>query len=324
MSIEFSVRRYFSTDAQLWNGFVANANNGTFLLNRSFMDYHSSRFKDFSLMVFNKKQLVALLPAHQLNNTVYSHQGLSYGGVVVSPQVRFEIHVEVFRVLLHHLHQQHIELLHLKPIPEIYQRYVDHSEQLIFQWLNATKVRTDIYSYIPKGKYEQPNRNRKRAITTAQTNGIKVKESADLSLFWETILVPNLKKRFEVEPVHSLEEIKLLKKSFSKNILFYGSYHLGTLKAGAVVFVMEKVLHVQYSSGDEDRSSGALDILFDHIIRTYNSSHTVSFGTSSENQGQYINKGLLNWKESFSKVNSVQAFYSLNTAHYIQLEQRIR
>ena len=45
-----------------WNNFVDSSKNSTFLFNRDFMDYHSDRFEDFSLMVYEKSELIALLP----------------------------------------------------------------------------------------------------------------------------------------------------------------------------------------------------------------------------------------------------------------------
>lgn len=46
------------------------------------MDYHADRFQDASLMIYRKGQLYALLPANRLNNILYSHQGLTYGGLI--------------------------------------------------------------------------------------------------------------------------------------------------------------------------------------------------------------------------------------------------
>jgi hypothetical protein len=39
----------------LWNEFVAHAKNATFLFHRDFMEYHSDRFEDYSLLIFDGK-----------------------------------------------------------------------------------------------------------------------------------------------------------------------------------------------------------------------------------------------------------------------------
>ena len=62
---------------------MSKGKNSTFLFQRDFMDYHSDRFMDHSLLVFKDEKLIAVLPGNQVDNTVYSHQGLTYGGLIV-------------------------------------------------------------------------------------------------------------------------------------------------------------------------------------------------------------------------------------------------
>ena len=52
------------------------------------MDYHRDRFPDHSLVVRDPEgELVAVLPAHAAGDTVGSHHGLSYGGLVIGPRM---------------------------------------------------------------------------------------------------------------------------------------------------------------------------------------------------------------------------------------------
>ena len=53
----FEIRRYTADRADEWNLFVAASKNGTFLFDRRFMDYHSDRFRDHSLMVYRDGRL---------------------------------------------------------------------------------------------------------------------------------------------------------------------------------------------------------------------------------------------------------------------------
>ena len=62
----FEIRKYTDADKEVWNAYVAQARNATFLLNRSYMDYHSDRFIDHSLMIFRNDKLYALLPANEI------------------------------------------------------------------------------------------------------------------------------------------------------------------------------------------------------------------------------------------------------------------
>ena len=59
----FEIKRYDPSQERTWNDFVARSKNGTFLFDRRFMDYHSDRFDDSSLVVLRKGRIYALLPA---------------------------------------------------------------------------------------------------------------------------------------------------------------------------------------------------------------------------------------------------------------------
>ena len=71
------------------------------------------------------------------------------------------------------------------------------------------------------------------------------------------------------------------------------------LRAGVVLFIHNKIVHTQYIAGDKNRKDGGLDYLINYLILKYNGQYIFSFGSSSENNGNQINSGLLNWKESF-------------------------
>ena len=72
--------QYHSVFHREWDEFVASCVNATFMHQRPYMDYHSNRFSDCSLMAYDEGKLLAVLPANRKLSTLYSHQGLTYGG----------------------------------------------------------------------------------------------------------------------------------------------------------------------------------------------------------------------------------------------------
>jgi hypothetical protein len=57
--------------------------NGTFMLDRNYMDYHSDRFIDHSLIFYDEKdKLIAGMPASLHENEIISHGGITYGGII--------------------------------------------------------------------------------------------------------------------------------------------------------------------------------------------------------------------------------------------------
>ena len=82
------IQRYNADRIAEWNEFVAVSKNGTFLFDRHYMDYHSDRFSDHSLMFYRDDSLYAVLPANEKEHTLYTHQGLTYGGLVMGMEAR--------------------------------------------------------------------------------------------------------------------------------------------------------------------------------------------------------------------------------------------
>jgi len=317
------IERYNNTHKLAWDTFVNRLDTHSILFYRDFINYHQDRYDDFSLLIFKDNKLLSILPANiDANNMMHSHQGLSYGGLLFSTNTSFSFRVEQFSVLLHFLYKKNIQKLFIKGMPHCYAN--DSSDKLIFHWLEAKTYRTDIYSYLPKGAYEKPNRNRLRHLENAKKQDIEIRRGKQFGEFWEKVLSPNLKDRFAVTPVHTLTEIEHLSEKFINEIILFGAYQNDVLRAGAVVFIHRDVVHVQYSAGDKNRADGSLDLLIDHIIKKYNTDKVFSFGTSSENQGKQLNGGLLYWKESFKACNDVQPFYVIETENHTLLENRFR
>src|SRR5690554_6464351 len=101
--MSLTVRKYEPKDKALWNQFVTTAKNATFLFNRDFMDYHSDRFEDYSLLVFKEKKLLAVFPAHVQEDSIFSHLGLTYGGLIFSNVMGVEPTCTVFDVVVQFL-----------------------------------------------------------------------------------------------------------------------------------------------------------------------------------------------------------------------------
>ena len=57
-----SIETYNNSFKDDWNKFIDISKNSTFLFKRDFMDYHSDKFKDHSLLVYKNSELVALFP----------------------------------------------------------------------------------------------------------------------------------------------------------------------------------------------------------------------------------------------------------------------
>ena len=123
-----TVIRYNHDRAAEWDAFVAGAKNSTFLLMRGYMDYHSDRFTDCSLMIYKHKDevtinatLVALLPATIHGDELRSHGGLTYGGLIMNSDMTAELCLDVFAAINSFLRNEcGVNRVVYKPTPWIY------------------------------------------------------------------------------------------------------------------------------------------------------------------------------------------------------------
>jgi len=319
---KYRVEKYRSENYDLWNKFVANAKNATFLFHRDFMEYHQDRFEDFSLLIFDESQnLVAVLPANVVDTTVFSHQGLTYGGIVTNETTKLADFITITKAILVFLKSQKIEKLQFKEIPSIYcQKPADELQYLLFL-MQGNLVRRDVLSVLDLKTNFTFSRDRKNGIKRGIKSNLVVKES-NFASFWNEILIPNLAEKHQTKPVHSLEEIQFLHSKFPKNIRQFNVYQNDKIVAGTTIFETNLVAHSQYISGNSDKNElGSLDFLHDYLIsNVFKDKKYFDFGISNENQGKNINEGLLYWKESFGARTITQDFYEVEIQNHTFLD----
>lgn len=310
--------KFFKSENILeWNNFLINSKGQTFMFNRSYMDYHTDRFIDRSVLIYENGELVAMMPA-SLNIdsiSITSHSGLTFGSFIVKENLRTTKTIEYFYHCINFLHTNNISYLYFKQIPLFYSNITSDEVDYANFILEAEMYRVDI-AYVIKYKKQIPYQERRiRSIKKAIKNKIEVKQEKTFEKFWNEILIPNLKERFGVNPVHSLEEITELAYKNEKSIVQYNAYLGSQIIAGTTLFITPTVVHAQYiSASDEGRKNGGLDFLFDFIIKHY-SDHKkfFDFGIVNENSGKSINQGLLDWKEGFGARAYVHRFYKIDT-----------
>ena len=298
---------------KLWNDFVRGAKNSHFFFHREYMEYHSDRFEDFSLLFFDdKEKLIAVLPGNIKDDTFYSHQGLTFGGFLVDYKMKMTIMLELFRELKNFLKENHIKKLIYKCIPYIYHKLPAEEDRYALFINDAQLFRRDVSSTIYCDNKIKYSKGRKWIIQKAIKNGILVENSEDFSQYWK-LLEETLKSKHNTKPVHSLDEIVRLHNLFPENIKLFIAKKDNEILAGTVIFENETVVHTQYlANSQRGREVGALDLVIDRLINEiYKDKKYFDFGISNEDNGRYLNEGLINQKEGFGARAVVHDFYEM-------------
>lgn len=298
----FEITRYSEEKKNEWNTFVNESKNGTFLFDRNYMDYHSDRFHDHSLLFYLNGQLRAVIPANQRDDMFQTHAGLTYGGLVGSVALSSVETVELFRELNTYLKEQGIKRVVYKCIPSIYHR-VSAEEDLyaLYHVCHAKIVARDLSTNISLPCTIRWERVRRRGVKRAIEAGLQVVQSNSYADFW-LVLTNNLGNKYGIKPVHTLAEIELLHSRFPQNIVLYEARKEGEVIAGIVMYYTKQVAHAQYSSATPlGKKLGAIDFLYDHILNNCcEGFRFFDFGRSTENaDGSMLNTHLTFQKEGY-------------------------
>ncbi len=289
------------------------------------MEYHAEKFKDFSLIVLDNEKWIAVLPANVIKNELFSHQGLTFGGLIYNEKIKLESVISALQEILKFLSVNGFQKLFLKTIPSIYHQKPAEELNYALFLANAKLFRRDSLSVIDLTKKNKITSGRSEGIKKALNLKLEIREETSFDLFWNEILIPNLNMKFKAKPVHSVEEITKLKNLFPTNIRQFNVYQNNKIVAGTTIFESDNVAHAQYISGNQSKSeNGSLDFLYYHLITTiFAKKHYFDFGTSNEEQGRRLNSGLNFWKESFGARTIVHDFYAIETKNYTLLKNII-
>lgn len=313
---------------RLWDNFVACSINGNFQESRCFLNYHKDRFKDHSLLFYKNNELVAVMPCNEMDNgsSLISHSGATFGGLIFADKYAT---ITSYKWILDELEQyikdKQFKHLELKMPSWLYMRSDKHIEVLDYLLgLRGFSCGEEVGFYLNcltlDNNYEQhyaklKKRKLKRAIKENLTFR-KLVTNFEIEKFY-SILEENYTK-FKTTPVHSYEELILLKESCIPNILsFYGVFSGAEMIAGSMVFDFnnKKVFHTQYlASRFEYLELCPNEFLYTKLIATARNEgfRFLSFGTSTLQHGTVFNEDLALFKEGFNTETYINRTYKKN------------
>jgi hypothetical protein len=306
--------KYSDDRLEEWNSFVEKSKNATFLFNRGFMDYHTDKFTDHSLLIYNKKdELTALFPANEVESEIISHGGLTYGGILMSYDIKTSDLISVTEEIINYYSKFSKKEIIYKAIPYIYHKAPADEDMYALFRLGATLRRRDISQVIYADEKIKFSKGRKWMMSKARKAELNISRSYDFKRFMQ-IEIDTL-KRYGVKPVHTAEEIQLLATRFPENIkLYIAQVDQNEMLAGVLIFETSTLLHTQYiASTDDGKDVGATEFIIDYLLKNQmKDKKYFDFGISTEKRGTYLNEGLTAFKESFGARGVAYDFYAID------------
>lgn len=277
------------------------------------MEYHSDRFSDNSLLILDDSgTLLALMPANLKEDTIYSHGGLTFGGVISDNRMRMQTMLDVFAALMDYLKSDGIRKLVYKTIPHIYHTIPSEEDLYALFRCNAHLTRRDVSSAILQEHKTPLTKERKWCVRKADANGVNVSRSCDFDSYM-AIEEQVLTSRHAVKPVHTKEEMNLLATRFPDQIKLFAAERNDEMLGGVIIYESRNVAHCQYIAATEcGRKIGAVDKVLECLINSeYASKRYFDFGISTEEAGRYLNVGLSEYKNSYGARAVVYDTYEL-------------
>jgi hypothetical protein len=313
--------KYESNYKSLWDDFVSKSKNGSFLFYRDYMEYHSDRFIDSSLMFFKKgaliskkDALIAVMPANLEEDVLYSHNGLTFGGIISDQNMKVSSMLQLFEQLTLYAKALGITTLIYKPIPHIYHKIPAEEDLYALFRFNARLIRRDASTTIfLKSRVPFSKDTRKRVRRTQKRYGLIIAKSYDFTKIMQ-IMRDMVQNKYGATPTHTGEELNLLASRFPDNIKLVAVYQNDEMLAGLVTYETQNVIHAQYlGSSQQGQKLGAPELIIDYIVNEHSSSKTYfDFGISTEQNGHYLNTGLTTFKEKFGARTILYDFYELD------------
>ena len=311
------LRRYEPSMKEARDNFVEKSKNGTFLLKRDYMEYHADSFPDHSYVFTDDEgRLTALFPATRRDNTLSSHAGLTYGGLVMSDRTSGTEPLEMLGLLTDEMRAEGMTRLVYKPVPHIYHSQgAEEDLYALFRFGARLSVR-NIATVVSLRNPIPSSRLGKRAEKRQRKAGIRVEEVDSCGVFWD-IIVEDRRVRHNTRPVHTGSELDYLKGHFPENIRFYiAKNDDGEVLGGAVIYLDRGVIHLQYAAcTQKGKDLYATDVIYHELIfRLLPDNDYFDFGSSNEDAGRYLNEGMVRHKEEFGGRSVVYDTYELEVS----------
>ena len=219
----------------------------------------------------------------------------------------------LFDVLETYCRREGIKGIDYKPMPSIYAS-APSDEALYALWRQGARcTEANISATVDMTAnpgYDSIQRSKLNRCTRMGAEVIELTTEEDIAIF-HAMLTACLAQRHDASPVHTLEELLMLKNLFPNTIRFFATKLKDAFHATICVYDTQTVRHCQYTATTpEGRKNNLLTPLTAYLMRTMlPGQRYFDFGTSNEDGGRVLNAGLYAYKASYGATGTLHARY---------------
>lgn len=292
---------------------MKDSTTGEFINTFNYLEYHpAERFQDDSIAVIDRGsgEIRGIMIAAYDGDYVTSYPGTTFAGPVVDRAAKLEVTEAVLDKMLSYYESKYHEIK-VKKIPEYYTLQPFHLIDYIFLQrgyvygmsalaniicIDGVHSEDDILALFHSKRRNQVRKvvKEKGFILSAEDN---IRENV-----WKN-LNNNLQSKFRTGTTHTLEEIRELKRRCPNQIkAYYVDTKEGEYGAFAIVFLFKNVFHTQYLDVNYTYAGQYPNLLL--ILKLIEKAREIgyrylSFGASTEDGGDVLNRGLYNYKAEY-------------------------
>jgi hypothetical protein len=326
------VKEYTEDHHKIWDEFTRNiARNGGIFQERDFLSYHpEGKFKDASLLFFEKGTLMAVFPAAIISENekekIVSHPGSSCGGLIFHNSATLQQVLEILESLIEYYKAKKIDSMEIRLAEPIFNAIPDEELRYLL-WHRGFALKSQEISTCVKlteaKMWEKLCRKRNMSyIKQQEKDGVKVVETGDVDKVYPVIEM-NLKVRYNRIPTHSKEELMKLKEIYPDRIHYWVAEKEDKVLGILVLFDVNKTgVHSFYIAKNEEiENVKAMPLLFHKAFEYYHKQGYAWFNFGISSRGQQIKWGILEFKENVGgRATARQIWHLDNISGYKKYE----
>jgi len=300
-----NIIKYNNSYLNIWEDFCENALFSTIYHTRKFISYHpENRFEDESILIYEDKELVCILPCCKKGDNYFSYLGATYGGPVISKKYS---KIKYMEIIINKIFEYYDNKIEFRIANDIY--FKESIYSLYFLLSQKNKIYTELSWYIRSDNNfidsisHKRNKNYFLKILSNKDIICNYSDNEEDYINFYNILNKNLKINHDSNPTHSLDEFLKIKNLLKDKQRLYLVKNKNDILGGVyVIKVTDQCYYTFYISRNIDLDKSDVSIIYSMYKISEDAQKEnvkyIDYGITTENYGKLINVGLSDYKES--------------------------